>query len=154
MTNQPPPLDAERVSDERLANMLAHHEKRQRERIPDIDAELGRLEYLYFADHIAALRELQRLRATQRESGGELEKAARAIVGDGFVVMVCGEDITKAHVPLYKINALRAALSASQRKECEACGGTKVVGNGGSMNYGEFVTLPCPDCTGQRKETP
>ncbi len=31
-------------------------------------------------------------------------------------------------------------------KRCHVCGGTRVVGNGGSMNYGEFATLPCPDC--------
>lgn len=107
MTNQPPPLDAEPTLDELIAYWRY---------VMGTD-DMPRMLHPSHVYDRAILASLERLRATQRESGGELEKAARAIVGDGSIQMVCGEDITKAHVPLYQINALRAALSASQRKE-------------------------------------
>jgi hypothetical protein len=42
--------------------------------------------------------------------------------------------------------ALRHLSAPSTQAECATCNDTKIVDNGGSMNYGEFITLPCPDC--------
>lgn len=107
MTNQPPPLDAERVSDESLAELIEFY------------ANYG--DDAISCDEVAAaLRELQRLRATQRESVGESVSVPRSELTRWYswfgiqAVARSGELSAKAKAIA---TAMQRALSASQRKE-------------------------------------
>lgn len=105
MTNQPPPLDAERVSDERLAALIG-----------------TRVAGQCWTEVVACLRELQRLRATQRESGGVSVSVPRSELTRWYswfgiqAVARSGELSAKAKAIA---TAMQRALSAGRRKECE-----------------------------------
>lgn len=138
-----PPLDAERVSDERLAELIAQQERLVAKQISP--------------DTLRALRELQRLRATQRESGGVPTEIAAAIerAADRISELAFSMPAPNTHTPGFvgisiALRTLAArTLSASQRKECDECSGK-------GYYEGMDGNTSCEACngTGQRKETP
>jgi hypothetical protein len=91
-----------------------------------------------FADTAEALRDYQRLRGMTSAEAGESELRS-------FATMVRNHP----DVPQGVRNVAGQVLDDNppQGSECKTCKGTKVIGNGGSMSYGEFITLPCPDCS-------
>lgn len=182
MTNQPPPLDAEPTLDEQIVYWRY---------VMGTDDMPRMLHPSHIYDR-AILASLERLRATQRESGGAQfpdfscdDDGAFTIewyIDNRNVLSVSVEDDSlhaawmvdgaggsyawELCTPTPKaVVAAYCALSASQRKECDVCGGTGQVPHQSTSRFdvtpaNELVPWEmrstCQYCagTGQRKETP